>query len=69
MWKNYGLDCCPLCYKKWIKPILHIFINCNQLKDSNLNENDKTILKFEKITSMIYEIVENNWDKLMKLSI
>ncbi len=69
LWKKYKLENCPLCYKKWTTPLLHIFSTCANLKDTNLNIIDRRILNLETISSIIYDMVEKNYDEIVKLSI
>ncbi len=67
-WKKYELEICPLCFKKWDNPILHIFTDCTHLNDTNLCSTDKKIIKLENITNIIYEIVKNNYDEILHIT-
>ncbi len=67
-WKQYKLNNCPLCYKKWTNPIMHIFTNCNHLNESNLCKTDKRIIKLESIINIVYEIVNKNYEEILKIT-
>ena len=62
------MERCPLCYKLWTSPMLHIFTTCKYLNNSDLCKTDKNILSLETISNHIENIVKENLDKILKLT-
>ncbi len=66
-WKKFQLQACPLCFKKWTNPLLHIFTNCSYLNESDLCATDKRILSLEIIINKTQQIIEENLEEITNL--
>ncbi len=67
-WKKFEMERCPLCFKKWTKPLLHILTTCSYLNNTDLCKTDKNILSLEIIINHVERIIKENLNEMIKLT-
>ena len=64
--KNLKIRNCPLCLKKWLKPLRHIMKECEVIQDKfseyEIDKNDKQILSIEYMKIILEIIISADLD-------